>query len=100
MSEKIDTSREAVNLLIHWNMQSLQTAFTLGIPIKDHPHEKCAMVLGELLDERKRLRDAMSGLLAVMPVFPTSAKNIVGLEARYDKALQEARAALAGGDNG
>lgn len=47
--------------------------------------------------ERDRLRKAMSDLLAVVPVFPTSAKNIVGLEAWYNKALQEARAALKGG---
>lgn len=57
-----DTSREAVNRLIHWNIQSLETACALGLPIKDHPHEKCAMVLGEFLDERDRLREALRSI--------------------------------------
>jgi hypothetical protein len=44
--------------------------------------------------ERNRLRAALWQLLTVMPVFPDAAKKIVGMEDRYNAALDAARAAL------
>jgi hypothetical protein len=44
--------------------------------------------------EAIRLREALRQLLIVMPVFPDAAKKIVGMEDRYNAALDAARAAL------
>jgi hypothetical protein len=44
--------------------------------------------------ERDRLREALWQVLTVMPVFPAAAKQIVGMEDRYDAAITTARAAL------
>jgi hypothetical protein len=44
--------------------------------------------------ERDRLREALWQLLTVTPVFPTAAKQIVGMEDRYNAAITNARAAL------
>ena len=47
--------------------------------------------------EVARLRDILTVLLSVMPVFPATARQIVGMEDRYNAAIEQARAALAGG---
>lgn len=48
----------------------------------------------KLVAEIDRLRAALRQLLTVMPVFPDAAKKIVGMEDRYNAALDAARAAL------
>ena len=45
--------------------------------------------------EVARLRDVVAVLLSVMPVLPAAAKQIVGMEDRYNAAIEQARAALA-----
>ena len=49
------------------------------------------------LAEVARLRDLLTVLLSVMPVFPATAKQIVGMEDRYNAAIEQARAVLAEG---
>lgn len=44
--------------------------------------------------ERDRLREALRQVLTVMPVLPRAAKQIVGMEDRYEAAITAARVAL------
>ena len=48
----------------------------------------------EQKDEIERLREALKDLLDVVPILPKDAKNIVGMEHRYNNALDKARSAL------
>lgn len=52
--------------------------------------------LGPCLTPSKasRLRDIVATLLSVMPAFPAAAKCIVGMEDRYNAAIEQARAFL------
>ncbi len=56
--------------------------------------ERGANEIERLLAERDRLRGALWQVLTVMPVFPDAAKQIVGMEDRYNAAITNARAAL------
>ena len=51
-------------------------------------HYECA------LREIERLREALKELLNVIPNFPSDGNFLVGMKARYNQALIEARAAL------
>ena len=52
--------------------------------------------LGPCLTPSKasRLRDIVATMLSVMPAFPAAAKCIVGMEDRYNAAIEQARAFL------
>jgi hypothetical protein len=66
----------------------------IGIGVPDRLLSSVVSVLAEAADEIERLREALRQLLTVMPVFPDAAKKIVGMEDRYNAALDAARAAL------
>ena len=52
----------------------------------------------EAADEIERLREALKELLNVIPNFPSDGNFLVGMKARYNQALIEARAALKEGE--
>ncbi len=55
--------------------------------------------IGRLLAERDALREALTEVLAILPVCPQNT-GIVGIEARYNAAVVGARAALSKINNG
>ena len=52
------------------------------------------VLIGDAAIEIERLREALKELLNVIPNFPSDGNFLVGMKARYNQALIEARAAL------
>ena len=52
------------------------------------------VLIGDAAIEIERLREALKELLNVIPNFPSDGNFLVGMQARYNQALIEARAAL------
>ena len=72
-----------------WSDDSHHSDFAGNTPV-DWIQNEATFIAKEIA----RLRTACVGLLTVMPVFPAAARQIVGMEDRYNAAIQNAWAAL------
>jgi len=91
---KLDTSAKAVEVLANWNDRSAVALRESNHEAGALSHEETAATLRTLVSERARLRLTLFNLLSVTPAFPAPARQIVGMEDRYNQAIKEAREVL------
>lgn len=62
-----------------------------NVPAVEEACWLAADTIRDLIAERDGLRLALSNLLSVMPVFPEPARQIVGMEDRYNQVIKQAK---------
>lgn len=89
MSER-DTSAENVARIIDNVTTNCSQPSEYGLLLPG-PLVEAIELIEALAAERDALRLALSNLLTVMPVFPAPARQIIGMEERYNQAIKSAK---------